>query len=197
MKAILCFGDSITFGVGEVPAVGWVGRLKNDFEIEELKAVYNLGIPGDTSTGLKKRIATECSLRCRRNHPSHYTVIIAVGMNDIRSTDDFKTQVEIGDFKSNVLGSIDVALESVDKVVLFGITSVDEMITMSWEGYAYTNTDILEYNQVLKEISEEKGVEFVDLFNSIEDIKADLEDGLHPNSSGYDKMYKIIKEKLL
>jgi len=197
MKGILCFGDSITYGRGELPSLGWVGRLQKDFQDEDHKGVYNLGIPGDTSVGLKKRISVECELRCRRVHPSHYKVVIAIGMNDLKSSDDFKTQVSIGDFRKNVVDCIDFALEHADEVFLFGITTVNEMITMDWEGSAFTNTDILEYNRVLKEISSEKGIKFLDLFDSIEDIRGDLSDGLHPNSSGYDKMYARVKEFLL
>jgi hypothetical protein len=45
MKGILCFGDSITFGRGEMPSIGWVGRLKNYYEKQDFyNCVFNLGI---------------------------------------------------------------------------------------------------------------------------------------------------------
>ena len=60
MKGILCFGDSLTFGVGELPNKSWCGRLKDYFEIKENhNGVYNLGVPGHTSTDLLKRFNAE------------------------------------------------------------------------------------------------------------------------------------------
>ena len=39
MHGILCFGDSITFGRGETPNIGWAGRLKKYFESKDF---YNV-----------------------------------------------------------------------------------------------------------------------------------------------------------
>lgn len=63
MFGILCFGDSITVGRGELPNIGWVGRLKNEVEGRECRSVYALGIPGDTSKDLLQRMDVECKSR--------------------------------------------------------------------------------------------------------------------------------------
>ena len=63
MDGMLIFGDSIVSGRGEIPNIGWVGRLKKDFENSPHKSIFNLGIPGDTSTNLFKRFETEIKAR--------------------------------------------------------------------------------------------------------------------------------------
>ena len=43
MKGILVCGDSIAFGRGESPNVGWAGRLKVNFESKEFhNCLFNL-----------------------------------------------------------------------------------------------------------------------------------------------------------
>ena len=71
MKRIICFGDSITFGRGENPNIGWCGRLKNYFESKDpYNAIYNLGVPGHTSTDLLLRFNIEASGRIRKKNSS-------------------------------------------------------------------------------------------------------------------------------
>ena len=85
MKAILCFGDSITFGYGESPKKGWCGRLKDYFETKEYhNGIYNLGVPGHTSTDLLKRFDSEAQGRVRLHKPSKYIILIAIGTNDCK-----------------------------------------------------------------------------------------------------------------
>ena len=82
MHGILCFGDSISFGKGETPKMGWVGRLKNSFEPGG-DHVYNLGVPGHTSADLLKRFDIECQSRIKFKRPvDKYLIIIAIGAND-------------------------------------------------------------------------------------------------------------------
>jgi lysophospholipase L1-like esterase len=81
---ILCFGDSITFGEGD--GKGWTGRIKEWFEgTDSKRRVYNLGIPGETSTDLIKRFDSECKARVNPNEASdNYIIFIAIGANDLK-----------------------------------------------------------------------------------------------------------------
>jgi lysophospholipase L1-like esterase len=51
------------------------------------------------------------------------------------------------------------------------------------------------FNDIVKELCEENNVLFFDIFDimSKEDFPKLLEDGLHPNSAGYDFMFEAIK----
>ena len=85
MKGILCFGDSITFGCGEVPNKGWCGRLKDYFEPKgsHHNGVYNLGVSGHTSTDLLNRFDVEANGRIRLDRPTDkFLILVAIGTND-------------------------------------------------------------------------------------------------------------------
>ncbi|MGM5484950.1 MAG: SGNH/GDSL hydrolase family protein [Nanobdellota archaeon] len=70
MHAVLAFGDSITFGRGVVPSRGWTNSLKEYFESKDFyNVLYNLGIPGDSSTDLLKRFETEAKARIQYYFP--------------------------------------------------------------------------------------------------------------------------------
>ena len=54
---------------------------------------------------------------------------------------------------------------------------------------------IKKYNEVLKNICMESNIPFLEMLDII-DIK-DLPDGLHPDSTGHEKMFQRIKEFIL
>jgi lysophospholipase L1-like esterase len=189
MNAILCFGDSITFGRGEQPAKGWCGRLKEWYEsLDEYNAVYNLGIPGETSSGVLNRIKTELNSRVRYLRDGDtFTLILAIGTNDL-SSNDVDSLVSLDEFKQNVLEIITYAQSKVDSVFVLQIPPSHSSLGSDWEESAYLNSDVDAYNDALKELAGENFVqlEFVDW-----DTK--VPDGIHPNSNGYQDMFVQIR----
>ena len=190
MKAILCFGDSITFGRGEQPAKGWCGRLKDWYEsLDEYNAVYNLGISGDTSEGVLRRIDVELTSRVRYLHEGdEFCVILAIGTNDLRST-GADNLLSLEDFTLNVTQILAIAQAKVDTVYVVQIPPVHSTLASDWEEYSYNNTDVDSYNTVLKRLSG-------DTFVPLEFIQWDskLPDGIHPNNKGYQDMFEQIRE---
>ena len=59
----------------------------------------------------------------------------------------------------------------------------------------YSNDNVAKYNSVIKKISGEYNLPFIDLLDLLE--TNELEDGLHPNSDGHKKMFLKVKEFLL
>lgn len=58
----LCvIGDDLAAGVGDARGMGWVGRVIA--RTAEPPAVYTLAVPGETTTRLGARWASECALR--------------------------------------------------------------------------------------------------------------------------------------
>ena len=203
MFSILCFGDSITYGRGEIPAKGWVWRLKDAFEDDLIhKGVYNLGIPGETSYSLRKRIRQEALPRIwRRKSDDRYVVIIQVGGNDVK---EIITQGNVTtkpqDFKNYLQECVDEINELVDDIILLGLGHVDEQRTQPFEkNVFFSNRYLSEYNEYIREIAEEKGCYFLSLQEfcaSNEEQKELLVDGIHPNAQGYEKLYDSIKQFL-
>jgi len=201
MKAIIVFGDSIVHGRGESPNIGWVGRLKEFFERQDIfNCVFNLGIPGDTTRDLLKRFDAEIESRVKITYEGdRCVVIIAIGLNDTRgiSSED-NIQVSIDEYAKNINKLVGKTKNHTNDIVIVGLTPVDESLTKPFDDTFFTNERILQYNQKLKDIAKELDVHFIDVFDTlISGWNKKLMDGVHPNSEGYTELYEIIENKLL
>jgi lysophospholipase L1-like esterase len=202
MFGILVCGDSISFGRGESPNVGWSGRLKKYFEPQEFhNCLFNLGIPGDTTTTLLKRFETEIKSRIRYIRPGDkFIVMIAIGINDSRGLGfPNKLQTKPIKFENNISKLIQIAKKYTKHVVVIGLTTIDEDITNPFENTYLTNNRIQEYDAILKKSAQNNKIQYINLFNTISksNYKKLLVDGVHPNKRGYEEIYKIIKNFLI
>ncbi len=199
MRGILCFGDSITFGLGE--SGGWVGKLKNYFEPKgEHHGVFNLGVCGDTSGDLLERLDIEAEARVKYIYPEDkYTIIIAIGINDskgIRKAEQFCIKPE--KFKKNISNLILKSKKYTKDILFVGLTPINEKITFPFEETYFSNEIIKKYNSIIKDCCKKNKVGFIDLFEDMskKDYKKMLSDGLHPNSKGYDFIFNKVKKRV-
>ena len=202
MYAVGVFGDSITLGRGNNIDRGWCGRLRKEFEAKDYyNILYNLGIPDNTSTNLLKRMPTECETRFKKiREGDKIVLVIAIGINDVRylgSKDNPQTTIE--QFKENIKGISTIANNYADKVTFIGLTPVDEEITLEYEGTQFFNERIIQFNQVIEEHCKEEELQFINLTNVWDEanLKEVLDDGLHPNSKGYELLFNHIKQNLI
>jgi lysophospholipase L1-like esterase len=196
MKMIICiFGASTTWGMRDNEGGGWAGRLRNYFETGSYDVrVFNLGIPGDTTADLLKRFEVESAAR----KPG--LIILGIGGNDasyIDTEDNLITPLE--QFQKNYSELINRAKKITDKIILLGLTKVDESKTMPIphnKTKFCSNKNIIEYDQAIKKIGNIHNLPFISLIDSIAEEGLST-DGRHPNSGGHEKMFLIIKESLL
>ncbi len=126
-------------------------------------------------------------------------IIFAIGVNDSshrKSLNGNRINFEL--FKENLETLIEKANLFTKKVVFIGITSVDENKTtpISWNmDVSYENKDIKKYNKAIKDLCEKNNLPFIEMYDLLN--KDDLEDGLHPNSAGHEKMFKRVKDFLI
>jgi len=195
MRAIICFGDSITYGMGQNG--GWAGRLKQHFETPEHKAVYNLGVPGDDTNDLLQRFDIEVEARLWDIRPGdNFLILIAVGVNDCKFDGD-KPRMEEKTFENNMKKLLAKAKKFKNaKVACIGIIPVDEKRTQPYEETSFSNERVTVFNNILKKSCED--IPFFDIFEIMvkEDYPTMLEDGLHPTAEGFDFMFTQIKEFL-
>jgi lysophospholipase L1-like esterase len=201
MKGILCFGDSITFGRGEIPNKSWCGRLKDYFDPKgSHNGVYNLGVPGQTSTDLLERFDAEAKGRVRIKWPEDkYLILVAIGTNDSKwdgMPEDDNPRVTEDDFRKNIHELVKKAKAVQAGIAFIGLPPVDESKTLPFEETAFKNERVKMFNDVVKEVCKENDILFLDMFElmSKEDYTSFLADGLHPNSAGYDFMFKHVRE---
>jgi len=201
MEKVICiFGDSITMGAWDLEKGGWANRLRLFIDTEQLSGrikdyftTYNLGVDGDTTDGLLKRFKVEAEFR----NPS--VIIFAIGSNDsVFDKAKNKFLVPLDEFDKNIKQLIEEAKNISQTVIFLGAGIVDEKKTMplAWASDFYQeNKNILSYNQKIKEIAEIKGVLYLDIFDSLSE--KDLEDGVHPNPGGHEKIFSQVKGFLL
>jgi lysophospholipase L1-like esterase len=189
MARAIVFGDSIAIGYYAYNNLGWVSLLNKEFMEKDL-FFYNRAVSGHTSSDMKKYFETELGVI----GPS--LVIIAIGTNDCLK-ENGQNWVSKKDYTENINFFIDHLQKKNIEVVLVGFPNVDESrpLPVSWENVYYSNKDVFEYNQILKKISNEKKINFIGTFGLLEN--EDLEDGLHPNDKGHEKIYEKVKEFLI
>ncbi|MFC1752648.1 SGNH/GDSL hydrolase family protein [Thermoproteota archaeon] len=202
MFGILVLGDSISFGRGESPNIGWAGRLKSHFEPKGFhNCLYNLGVPGDTSTMLLQRFEKEIRARVKYIHVGDkFLIMIAIGINDSLgwgSPDKVMTSPKR--FRTNINKMLKISKKHTENVILVGLTPVNEDLTTPFEVAYLTNARIKEYDNIIKESATKGDALFIDLHSKMTKLpyKKLLADGLHPNKKGYEAMYRIIKEFLV
>ncbi|MDP3726267.1 MAG: GDSL-type esterase/lipase family protein [bacterium] len=195
-KVNICiFGDSIVYGQGDTEKGGWAIQLRNHFESranKELDArVYALGIRGETSQDLLKRLKAECIAR----KPD--IIFCAIGINDSQVSDSKKGTplTPLSEFIKNIKGIFDIAEQFTNKIVFIGLTSVDESKTTptDWGTY-YDNENVKRYDTVIEEFCRKKEVTYIQINNLLSE--ADLFDGIHPNIEGHKKMFEKIRNNL-
>lgn len=198
MNAILVFGASGAFGIGVDEEGGWVGRLRKYFEPKDkYNAVYNLGVPGDTSTLLLERFGVEAKARTRKRWPQDkYTILISIGTNDTASYEKDGPSINpVESVQENIKQLIEKAKTFTSDVLVLGLWPVDEERVQPYEKYYFYNDRIRQYHEAIRDICREKEIPFLDKFEEVinSDYKHLLLDGIHGTSEGYEKLYTYVK----
>jgi lysophospholipase L1-like esterase len=182
------WGDSITYGACDANGLGWVGRLRVQFPMDHYVSVYNRGVCGDTSADLLNRFEAEIQ------STQVAVVVLAIGINDCKSpSNSEKNIVSQVEFRANIQELVVRAQKYTSCIIVVGLTRVDESKTTY--PFRFTNEQIEIYNNVLKEVSLNESIPFIDMIEIL-DSAADLYDGLHPNASGYRKMCDAISRSI-
>jgi len=201
MPNLLVFGDSITYGAWDKEG-GWIQRLRK-FLDENYGGylVYNLGISGDNTNDLLKRVEFETEQRIKEE--KELIFVFAIGINDsqfIHTQNNLRTSPE--KFKENIQKLINIAQKFSSKIVFVGLTPVDETKTtpIPWNpDISYKNEYIQKYNEIIRNICKENKIYFIEVFEKFKELnyKELLDDGLHPNSKGHQKIFEIVKDFLI
>jgi len=202
----LFFGDSITYGEYDGVFGGWVDILKryalqkfHEGNGDEL-ILFNLGIGGETTEGLLKRIPHELKAR---NSADGNIVFLSYGANDL-AVKDGQQIVNSEQFRNNIKEAVTHARRFSNEIYLVSILpfsqKIDGVVVNS--GKKRINEDVVVYNQILKDIAAEDSLIYIDFYSAFLEDKEILlsADGVHPNEKGYGMMAEIaipIIEKYL
>jgi lysophospholipase L1-like esterase len=208
MRALV-FGDSITQGYWDSEG-GWVARLRKHYDKQQLDAglndeetiIFNLGISGDVAEGVVKRLNAEVQARKWRWPDEEFILIFAIGINDSVVNTKNPEQATSERYRRELRAVTDEAKLFTDKVIFVGLTPCQEEIanTRPDKQKTLTNSRITEFDGVLKQLCDEKGLPYVPLFDAlnskIEAGEKVLADGLHPNDEGHELIFQLVRPEL-
>lgn len=132
-----------------------------------------------------------------------FTIIFSIGVNDsqfIHSRNSIKTSEN--EFRNNIDKLIELAKKFTSKIIFVGLTPVDESKTtpIPWDtNKSYRNDYIKKYDRIIQSTCKKNKLDFVEIFDELikRDYKKLIEDGLHPNSKGHQKIFEIVKDFLI
>ena len=195
-KVICVFGASTTWGAWDLDKAGWVNRLrlyidKGNLEDKHYICVYNLGVDGNTSGDILKRVESECKSR----NPD--LIIFSLGGNDSVCDLNKNPRVPIEKFEKNVLELISISKKFSKNIFFVGLYGFDESKTMpvEWDKSLFCINEIVEkYDEALRKVTKTENVFYVDVSNLFD--KTDFEDGIHLDSGGHEKLFNEVKNFL-
>lgn len=176
MAHYIVFGDSIGLGFND-PEGGWVKKLSQEFKVN------NLSIDGATTATFLTNFPATID--------SQSIIIIALGIND-------SILIPFNQFQHNLIQLIKLAKKHIVKVICVGPTPVDQskVDPIPWlREFSYKNATIKQYSEGMKLICDQGKIKFIDLFNNLKsDYINCLDDGVHPNHAGHQKIFALVQE---
>ena len=162
------------------------------------RCVYNLGIGGETTAGLRRRFLPE--LQARLDPEGRSVTAFAYGANDAAGTGK-SFVVPIAEYIKNLSHCIAAAKKLGCGVLLLNITPVSDVADGARRpnGRLRKNLYIRRYNEALRGLALEQDAFLVDVYSEFVKHKRTVlfaPDGVHPNAAGHALIYCAVKKQL-
>ena len=198
---VIALGDSLIYGYGDYVGGGWVERLRRQWMSPDGAGhvLYNLGVRGDRTFQVARRLKEEFSRRGELRNRVPDLILLSVGVNDSARVGkpDGKLLTDFEEFKQQINDLLDVA-QDLCPVLFVGMTPVSESKMPFLDCLYYNHLDQYRYKEATLQACQQKNIPYLDIFDLWlsrgEDwIDTQLgEDGLHPNVSGYQTLFSDI-----
>jgi lysophospholipase L1-like esterase len=192
---IICIGASSIQGRVDPKGGGWVGRLRKWHESNARhNVVYNLGIGGNTTRDLLKRLIPECKPRMPE------LIIFSLGLNDCRriGSRNAPNDTPQSGYPLKIKKLIRQAKTLAD-VIFVGVYPIDDDKTtpIPWDNDKfYLLKDAEKYEALCKKAVLSQNIPYLDIWSDWvqKDYKKFLfEDGLHANNKGHEAIFQSVK----
>lgn len=198
---IVALGDSLVYGFGDPIGGGWVERLRRGWmQPNSLgHAVYNLGIRGDGVKQVANRLESEFRHRGELRNRLPDLIILSVGVNDSARLlrPDGRNFTDYSTFQEE-LDNLLVRAKRLCPVLFIGMVPVDETKMPFLDCLYYNHADQFRYREATRLACQEHQIPYFDVFSEWMNRGLDwcqaqlIEDGLHPNVSGYQTLVEDI-----
>jgi lysophospholipase L1-like esterase len=203
---VLVFGASVTQGFWDTKG-GWVHRLWTHYTelrindwAKDQPTIFNLGISGDSSREVLKRVENE--IISRKWPGENFCFIFSIGINDSFIKGNGEENMSVDEFRENYDKIIAIAKKYSSKIMLLGLQHCDEKRTnpVSWTDISYRNERIKLFDQQIKELAQQQDLMYLPIYeklkkhhNNGQDI---YQDGLHPNDAGHQLVFELVRPAL-
>lgn len=201
-ESIVAIGASNVFGRVDPKHGGFVGRLKTWHERgtgHSGNAVFNLGIPGQTSSDILRRV-----IKGEIGERNPDLTIVSIVLNDARKqgSDTDPTETSLSKYEDNVRDIIKEARKqtSGERVIWCAANPIDDSRTQPLSGTTafFHSADVIAREGVARRVCEtmEVPVPYFDTYELFPDEERDqllAEDGLHMNAKGHQKVFEALR----
>ena len=198
---IVALGDSLVYGFGDPEGGGWVERLRRTWMLPESAGhvLYNLGVRGDRTAQVAKRLEAEFRNRGELRNRVPDIIILSVGVNDSARVGrpDGKNYTNFVYFEEQLTSLLQQA-QKLCPVLFVGMVPVNETKMPFLDCLYYNHDDQHLYKEATRLACRKQGIPYLDIFDKwmeqpeIWRINRLSSDGLHPNTLGYQTLLEDV-----
>lgn len=171
-----------------------------DVKTNKEPTVFNLGISGDTTKYLLRRLEPETT--ARKFPGEEFTFIVSIGTNNafVKSNGEESSTTEA--YRNDLEKIIETVKKYSSKLLFVGLPPCEEDKTtpVFWADIYYTNERILMFDKVAREVCAGHQIPYVSTFEFMRDeMERGRElfvDGLHPNDAGHELIFNLVRTAL-
>ncbi|WGV24898.1 GDSL-type esterase/lipase family protein [Halotia branconii] len=198
---ILALGDSLVYGFGDPEKGGWVEQLRRWWMLPDNAGhvLYNLGVRGDRTQQVAKRLEVEFRHRGELRNRVPDLIILSVGGNDSArlSRPNGRNYTDFAEFESEIASLLDLA-QQLCPVLFVGMVPVNETKMPFLDCLYYNHADQYRYKEATKVACNKRQIPYLDTFEQWMQrgeawrLNRLSVDGLHPNTLGYQALLEDV-----
>ncbi len=172
---VFVIGDSVSIHYGPYLK----NMIKDKFDYDRKRgieqALLDLDKPIGANAGDSKMIV-EYLIEENKKNTVYDILLINCGLHDVR-IDRYsnKIQIELEQYKKNLIRIIDIAKTMANKIIWIGLTPIiDELHNSRKNGFLRYSQDVISYDIAAKEIMDEYNIPCVDMYNFTKNLGSDI-----------------------
>ncbi|BAZ52643.1 GDSL family lipase [Nostoc sp. NIES-4103] len=198
---IVALGDSLVYGFGDPDKGGWVEQLRRWWMLPDSAGhvLYNLGVRGDRTQQVAQRLEVEFRHRGELRNRVPDLIILSVGVNDSArlARPNGRNYTDFTVFESEIASLLDMA-QQLCPVLFIGMVPVDESKMPFLDCFYYNHSDQYRYKEATRLACLKRRIPYLDIFEKWMErgetwlLQRLSEDGLHPNTLGYQALFEDV-----
>ncbi len=198
---IIALGDSLVYGFGDPERGGWVEQLRRWWMLPDSPGhvLYNLGVRGDRTQQVAQRLEVEFRHRGELRNRVPDLIILSVGVNDSArlTRPDGRNYTDFAIFESEIAFLLDLA-QQLCPVLFVGMVPVNEAKMPFLDCFYYNHAEQYRYKTATQIACSKRQIPYLDIFGQWMErgeawrLKRLSEDGLHPNTLGYQALLEDV-----